>query len=258
MNRDSKPIPEQFELPISNGAVMVSVRRSLKAQRLQMRLNGRTRSLELILPVNCNWEIAKKFAEKNAGWAEEHLSRLASRPRLKTFPFEDGAIIPLLGKNLRLVADPKGRLTRLHTPKNDDEDLVLRVAGRPEFFASRVTAFLVDQARIELTRSSHAHAKRLGLRINTLRLGDAGTRWGSCSSSGNLNFSWRLIFAPLEVLDYVAAHEVAHLCEMNHSPQFWALVGTMVPDYELHRKWLKKHGQELMLMGIPSDSANQD
>ena len=164
----------------------------------------------------------------------------------------------MLGKQLRLVADPKCRLTRLHPSKTDSEVPELRVAGRAEFFAHRVTDFLVEQARVELTRSSHAHAKRLGLRINSLRLGDAGTRWGSCSTNGNLNFSWRLIFAPHEVLDYVAAHEVAHLCEMNHSPQFWALVGTMVPDYDAHRKWLKTHGHELMLMGIPQASLNPD
>ena len=78
---------------------------------------------------------------------------------------------------------------------------------------------------------------------------DTKSRWGSCSSKGNLSFSWRLIFAPEEVVDYVVAHEVAHLAEMNHGPRFWRLVETLMPGYARHRRWLDRHRAELLAYG---------
>ncbi|MDI9408931.1 MAG: SprT family zinc-dependent metalloprotease [Candidatus Pacebacteria bacterium] len=244
-------LPDKFDLTLPDGTITVLVRRSLKAQRLQMRLNATSRSFELVLPPRCSWATAKRFAEKNAEWAAVNLWKLSSKPRAKTYPFVDGAVIPLLGKKLLLKADSTARVTHLQ-PARGEEIQQLHIAGRSDYFARRVTDFLQQQARIELTRRSHAYAKILGVEVKSLRLGDAGTRWGSCSSRGNLNYSWRLIFAPPEVVDYVAAHEVAHLVELNHSPRFWALVERLIPDYETHRKWLKVNGHRLMLIGLPA------
>ena len=92
------------------------------------------------------------------------------------------------------------------------------------------------------------YAGLLGVDYNTITIRDQKTRWGSCSSKGNLSFSWRLILAPPKVLDYVVVHELCHRLEMNHSPRFWALVESMIPDYKTHRKWLKENGEKLSIL----------
>ena len=96
------------------------------------------------------------------------------------------------------------------------------------------------------------HAANLGVEIKSISMRSQSTRWGSCSSTGKLNFNWRLILAPPFVLDYVAAHEVAHLLEMNHSRDFWDVVERTLPAMERGREWLRVHGRELMVYGIES------
>ena len=117
---------------------------------------------------------------------------------------------------------------------------MLSVPGEPEFLARRVTEWLRREARRDLERAVARHAKALGRKPGGLRVGDPKSRWGSCSSKGVLTFSWRLVLAPPRVLDYLAAHEVAHLKEMNHGRKFWALVERLDPDYEAARAWLNK------------------
>jgi predicted metal-dependent hydrolase len=109
----------------------------------------------------------------------------------------------------------------------------------------RAKAFLKTKARDELAAASDFYAAQLGKRYNRLSIRDTRSRWGSCSSEGVLMYSWRLIMAPHEVLHYVAAHEAAHLVEMNHSDAFWAVVARICPDYDRHRIWLKKNGDQL-------------
>ena len=92
------------------------------------------------------------------------------------------------------------------------------------------------------------YAQLLDVTYATISIRDQKTRWGSCSSKGNLSFSWRLILAPPKVLDYVVVHELCHRKEMNHSPRFWALVESMIPDYKTHRKWLKENGEKLTIL----------
>jgi len=110
----------------------------------------------------------------------------------------------------------------------------------------RIKALLTALARERLRRSVLIHADKLGRLPGKLTLRDPRSRWGSCSSKGDLMFSWRLIMAPPEVLDYVAAHEVAHLAEMNHSARFWAVCEQLYPGYKTERDWLRKHGAELL------------
>ena len=109
----------------------------------------------------------------------------------------------------------------------------------------RVAALLKVRARDRLQPAARAYARKLGRRINAISLRDTTSRWGSCSSRGNLSFSWRLAMAPVEVQDYVAAHEAAHLVEMNHSDRYWATLAGIMPEYELHRCWLKREGRGL-------------
>ena len=121
--------------------------------------------------------------------------------------------------------------------------------GGPDHVARRVRDHLVRFARQELARRARIHAARIGRTVNRITVRDTKSRWGSCSASGSLSFSWRLILAPEPVLDYVVAHEVAHLVEMNHSARFWKLVRTMVADPASQRAWLKRHRAELLSYG---------
>ena len=121
----------------------------------------------------------------------------------------------------------------------------VRQAARPR----RVSDFLVAKARKELALRARKLATRIGREVAQITVRDTRSRWGSCSGRGNLSFSWRLIFAPERVIDYVGAHEVAHLAEMNHGPRFWSLVESLSPDSAIPRAWLKRHRSRLFSYG---------
>ena len=126
----------------------------------------------------------------------------------------------------------------------------LIVSGAKEHAPRRLADWLAGEARRDLEMRVSAHATALGLKARRITLRDQKSRWGSCSSDGRLSFSWRLILAPNKVLDYVAAHEVAHLREMNHSPRFWAHVKASYGDPSWAKKWLRENGQALMSVGL--------
>jgi len=125
----------------------------------------------------------------------------------------------------------------------------IRVRGEPVHLARRVRDFLVAKARNELALRARPLAARIGRDVTQITVRDTRSRWGSCSGRGNLSFSWRLIFAPERVIDYVVAHEVAHLAEMNHGPRFWRLVESLSPDSAVSRAWLKRHRSRLFSYG---------
>ena len=148
-----------------------------------------------------------------------------------------GGTVPIEGVQ-SAIRPGTGRTPRL-------VDGVLLVPGDAARAGARVAAYLKVLARARLQEACDRHAAALGRRYSGLTLRDTKSRWGSCSADGGLMFSWRLVMAPSAVLDYVAAHEVAHLAEMNHSARFWAEVARLMPEYASPRAWLKRHGQEL-------------
>ena len=107
----------------------------------------------------------------------------------------------------------------------------------------------MEQARTDLDACVSRHSKTLGVKARSISLRDQTSRWGSCTAGGLLSFSWRLIMAPAHVLDYVAAHEVAHLVEMNHGPRFWKHVARCMPRLEEAKRWLRSHGADLHRYG---------
>ena len=115
--------------------------------------------------------------------------------------------------------------------------------------------FLQREAQSDLEAASRRAAERIGSRSSASSVRDQSSRWGSCSTTGVLSFSWRLILAPPFVLEYLAAHEVAHLVEMNHSPRFWRLVNRLCPDAHRAKVWLDVHGTDLHRYGLPGESA---
>jgi predicted metal-dependent hydrolase len=126
---------------------------------------------------------------------------------------------------------------------------VLHVPGDAEFITRRVTDWLKREARRDLERAVAKHAAVIRKKAKAIRIGDAKSRWGSCSAAGVLTFTWRLVCAPRYVLDYLAAHEVAHLAQMNHGPKFWALVDRLDPDHRRASTWLATYGAELGAIG---------
>ena len=122
------------------------------------------------------------------------------------------------------------------------------VPGPNRMVAPRTKAFFKLQARQALIEATDKYAAAVGQDYKSLTVRDTTSRWGSCSSIGNINYSWRLIMAPQAVLEYVAAHEVAHLVEMNHSDRFWAVVGSLCPNFDVQRIWLRQNGEKLHLI----------
>jgi predicted metal-dependent hydrolase len=130
----------------------------------------------------------------------------------------------------------------------------LHVSGRLEHAARRLRDWLFDEARRDLDARVIVHARAIGVAPKRIVVRDQATRWGSCSTTGSLSFSWRLILAPEHILDYVAAHEVAHLAQMNHGPKFWALVARLMPDMKEAKAWLQVYGLDLHQYGLPEQT----
>lgn len=218
--------------------IAVRVRRSRRARRLALRLSPRDDHAELVLPPRASLAEGRRFAELRSGWLERRLAQLPPR-----VAFADGAVVPVLGVPHRLRHQPgaAGRVRR--------EGGEIVVPGARAGMERRVEAWLRRQARRELVARAGAAARRLGREACRVSVRDQATRWGSCSARGALSFSWRLILAPETVLDYVVAHEAAHLAEMNHGPRFWALVAELCPDADAARGWLRRHGARLRRYG---------
>ena len=209
-----------------------------RARRILLRIDRNARRAELVLPLGVSVADGRRFAETKALWLR---NRLALLP--ESLPFAPGATVPILGRDCLLVHAPGGRAGVVR----DGDRLI--VSGHSDFFARRVRDWLKREARRRIAGLAHAKAGRIGCKVARVSVRDQQSRWGSCSSNGNLSFSWRLILAPEEVLDYVVAHEVAHLAEPNHSPRFWELVDRLSDHAEFSRKWLRAHGPGLHAYG---------
>ena len=222
----------------------IRVRRHRRARRYTLRINPADREAILTMPPRGTIAEAKDFAQLHGGWIAARLGRLP-----KAAPFQPGTVVPLRGVPHRIVHRAGERGT-VWLETRDSGEKILCVAGGTEFVDRRVHDFLKREARHELQKSAQAYASELGVRVKRLSIRDQSSRWGSCTSHGSLSFSWRLILAPPFVLDYLAAHEVAHLVEMSHSPRFWRVVARICPSAERAKKWLDTSGNDLHRYGI--------
>lgn len=211
--------------------VEVTLKRTARARRFTLRVSRGSGRVTLSMPDFAREAEALAFLDARADWVRTHLaaSPLLQAPQV-------GGTIPVEGIDREIVAGT-GRAARLRDG---------RVELPEERPGPRLAALLKQMARDRLTGRAEHHARALGRVHGRITLRDTRSRWGSCSSRGDLMFSWRLIMAPPEVLDYVAAHEVAHLAEMNHSPAFWAVCGRLCPGYQAPRRWLRERGPELL------------
>lgn len=239
MRRSS--LPENLNLDLPNGPVSIALRRNDRARRFILR-HGVDGSLAMTIPPGGTFHQAQRFAEEHKGWLQ---SQLAAAPDRQ--PFSAGERIPFQGVDHVIIHSPERRGT-VHVAEFEGEPALL-VAGGEAHLPRRLTDWLKKQARSEVTERVAHHTRMLNVTAKRIRIGDPVSRWGSCSSKGSLSFSWRVVMAPPDVLDYLVAHEVAHLREMNHSPRFWALVEKTCPDFKASRHWLRINGSRLHAIG---------
>ena len=209
-----------------------------RARRISLRIDTARREAVAVLPRNRDKARAEALIAEKSAWLERHLRQLP--PPMPFVP--DGAVL-LRGRLVTLRKLP-GR-----GPAQEDGSALRVPCPAGAAFAGRVRRALIALAREALQARAHHHAAALGAAITGLGVRDTSSRWGSCAPNGRLNFSWRLVCAPPSVLDYVCAHEAAHLLEPNHGPRFWALVAQCVGDPKASRRWLRDHAAQLFAVG---------
>lgn len=241
--RRSAPEPSHITVIHAGTCYPVAVRRRATARRITLRVSSATGEIVLTLPERTALAAAQAFADSHGAWIAARVAKLPER-----VAFVPGAMVPLRGVPHRILHWSTTSGATLATTEPDGTPVIAVSCGLPHV-ARRVRDFLEAEARRDLTEAVARHAGALGRTPKRLTVRDTRSRWGSCSAAGHLNFSWRLIMAPPAVLDYLAAHEVSHLAEMNHSDRFWRVVETLSPGYDEPEAWLKRHGTELHRYG---------
>jgi predicted metal-dependent hydrolase len=231
-----------FLIAKSGVSVPVRVHVDKRATRVSVRIDPTAREAVATAPAPRHALDAISFASERVEWIAERLGALPPPVLLKP-----GAYIPLRGVIHRLKHAEAGRTVRLD--KSSGPTPILLVPGPRDAFGDKTRAFFRAAARNDFSERVAVHAKSLKVTPKSISIKDMRSRWGSCSSDGRLNFSWRLVCAPPFALDYVAAHEVAHLREMNHSARFWKQVERAMPDWQPAREWLQERGSALHAIG---------
>lgn len=231
----SRQAPTRALLRIDGRAVEVTMRLNPRARRLIVKVHPSTGEVTVVAPSQRSLDRALDFARGETPWIARQLAQVP-----KPIHLGPGATIPFRGMERVVLRAEAGRGSVWQ-----DENGHIRVSGRAEHAPRRLLDFLKREARKVLGARSIEFAARLGTRPSRIAVRDTASRWGSCSVSKSISYSWRLILAPDFVLDYVVAHEVAHLIELNHGPRFWRLVKSLTPDIVAPQTWLRKNGVAL-------------
>ncbi len=222
--------------------VAYTVRRSPKARRVRVTVHP-DRQVEVVLPQRAARREAAAAVQELTPWIERRLRSLDRAASELGWP---AGTVPFLGEDLTLIGQP-GR-ARVHRRGHE----LLVPAGDP---VPALERWYRGQARKAIAPRLDAAVARAGARYTGLTIRAQRTRWASCSSTGAMSFNWRLVLAPLEVLDYVVEHEVCHLEVMDHSPRFWALLESRVPGWRPSARWLKRYGSTLTLDSLRRSAA---
>jgi predicted metal-dependent hydrolase len=244
--------PSSVQVVFDKAIYLVRLRRHRQARRYTLRIDAASREVVLTMPPRGSLKEAKEFAQKHGGWIAARLKRLP-----EAAPFSHGIEVPLRGVPHRIV-HRRGERGTVWTEADAAGARLLCVAGEAAHVNRRVGDYLRREAQRDLDAASRRYAAELGVAIKRICVRDQSSRWGSCSNTGVLSFSWRLILAPSYVLDYLAAHEVSHLIELNHSSRFWRLVGRLYPNVERAKVWLDVHGTDLHRYGLSTRRSNGD
>lgn len=225
-------------LQIDGRSVHVRLRRNTRAHQLILRLNKDGTGVVVTLPKGVSKASGVAWAKQQTSWIATQMATLPERT-----VFVDGAIIPFEGSSLMIRHLPSAR--RGVWQENNE----IKVSGQPEHLARRVRDWLRSEARFRLVEKTIRAASRIDMEPGKITVRDTRTRWGSCSANGNISYCWRLILAPTFVLDYVVSHEVAHLKEPDHGPNFWKTVAMLEPNVNRARRWLREQGRTLHFIG---------
>jgi predicted metal-dependent hydrolase len=236
------PEPQLIEIAFDGAVYPVELRRHTQARRYTLRVQAASRTIVLTMPMRGSLREAKAFAERSGAWIAARLKRLPV-----PIPFADGLELPLRGVPHRIVHRQGARGTVWIEAGGAGPQIC--VAGDRTHLARRVRDYLKREAKRDLEAASRHYAALLGVKVKRVSVRDQASRWGSCTAAGVLSYSWRLILAPAHVLDYLAAHEVAHLVEMNHSRRFWRVVARICPEWERAKSWLNAQGNALHRYG---------
>ncbi len=226
------------KIKLGDREIALVVRRNARARRIGLRIAGHDDSVELVLPARGRDEDGLAFLRSRADWVLERLGRLPP-----CTPFADGSTIPL-GDVPHRVRHAAGR--RVPVAVEGGEILV---SGRPEHLARRLGDWLRAEAKRRIEPLARTKASAIGRQVARITIRDQKSRWGSCARDGRLSFNWRLVMAPASVLDYVVAHEVAHIEVPNHSAEFWRVVDRLTGDRRAARAWLRRYGTRLHRYG---------
>lgn len=238
--RHGQRLPLEALSPGRSGSLRLSV--NPRARRISVRIDARAGEAVIVAPRERMLGQAVDFARSRADWISERLSA-----RVEGLPLAPGAVIPVQGRPTRLEATGTTGAARL---VEEADGPVIRSGGEGEAFARRVENLLKRLARQTLTERTEVHLRTLGQRPVRLSIVDTRSRWGSCSPHNrSIRYSWRVVLAPPAVLDYLAAHEVAHLVHGDHSPAYWSVVERLVGDHRPFRAWLRRHGAALHAVG---------
>ncbi len=213
-----------------------------RAKRISLKINPSDREVIVTVPGQRSYEKARRFAFEKMDWINVQLEGLPPAQ-----PFTPGAGILFKGEIYELhCPGPRGR------PQVDAVNKRLIVPGHADTFAGRVQRLLIREARAELEHATGHYADILGREVAKVSVRDTRSRWGSCitrAGKGHISYSWRLVCAPSFVLNYVAAHECAHMIEDNHSAAFWAVTERIFPETKKAKAWLRKNGAFLHAVG---------
>jgi len=223
------------------------IRRSDRARHARIVVDAD--GVEVVVPRRMALRHVEPFVREKRPWIERTLRRYqdAVVDGDVRVDLRDGGEVPYLGEQLDLDVRVEPGRTRPHVRRRGDV-LRVKVAQRgPEPIRDALERWYRREARHEVEQRLDAAVARAGTSYTTLTIRAQRTRWASCSSNGSMSFNWRLLLAPEEILDYVVEHEVAHLEVLDHSPRFWRLVRSRVPDYKRHERWLRRNGPALRL-----------
>ena len=241
--------PSVVQVVFDQAIYLIRMRRHRQARRYTLRIDAASREVVLTMPPRGSVKEAKEFAQKHGGWIAARLKRLP-----EATPFAHDTEVPLRGVPHRIV-HRRGERGTVWTETDEHGKRALVRRRRGPHVNRRIGDFLKRRRSTTSRRRAGATRRRSAFRSSAYRVRDQSSRWGSCSNTGVLSFSWRLILAPPYVLDYLAAHEVSHLVELNHSPRFWRLVGRLYPDVERAKVWLDVNGTDLHRYGLPTRRA---
>jgi predicted metal-dependent hydrolase len=216
-----------------------TMRRSRRARHILLHVHG-DGQIELVVPWHVAFTTAENFLYQRQPWLIQRLSNTVTKSPLK---LENGCLLPLLDQQIRLEVETIPGKARSRC-RRYGSNLTIRVADSSKIRASLIRWYR-KQAHHHFTIQTQHIARQLNVLVKKIRIGEFSSQWGSCTPTGRLSFSWRLMLAPKEIANYVAIHETIHLLVPNHSPAFWEIVQQYAPEQLKHRVWLKERGPGL-------------